>query len=379
MQTDSTITVVHVIYRLGIGGLENGLVNLINGSPRSIRHVIVCLAGYTDFAERIQRDDTRIIDLEKRPGRDFRSYWRFWRLLREIRPDVVHTRNFAALDYQFVAALAGCRARIHGEHGWYVSDVNGTSGRQLLMRRAARLVVTQYTTVSRHMALWMQNVIGIPPGKIAQIYNGIDVSRFSPSGRSRSGEPVFHIGTVGRLDPIKDQGRLIEAVAILVKDNPSRSIRVSIVGDGPLMQDLQERARKLGCEEAVSLPGATDDVPGAMNGFDVFVLPSLNEGISNTILEAMASGLPVLASDVGGNPELVVEGTTGFLFEAGNTAALVAALEKSMTDPEWRESAGSAGRERAATKFAPGKMVSKYVHEYQRASSGLRRLVRTEG
>ena len=145
--------VLHVIYRLDHGGLENGLVNLVNRMPTDrFRHGIVCLAGFTDFRHRIQRDDVHVYSLDKRPGTDLGAYWRFWRLLRRLRPDIVHTRNLGTIDLQWLAWLAGIKGRVHGEHGWGIADTHGLGRRGLIIRRACRRVIQRYVAVSRDIA-----------------------------------------------------------------------------------------------------------------------------------------------------------------------------------------------------------------------------------
>src|SRR5262245_33449098 len=118
--------ICHVIYRLDYGGLENGLVNLVNHLPRErFRHAIVCLAGVGAMRARIERDDVRVLSIDKRAGKDPASYARTWRVFRELRPDVVHTRNLGTIDLQWVAWAAGVRRRLHGEHGWEATDPRG--------------------------------------------------------------------------------------------------------------------------------------------------------------------------------------------------------------------------------------------------------------
>lgn len=375
--TDQPPLVAHIIYRLGIGGLENGLVNLINSFPADqYRHAVICLAGHSDFADRITRKDVRLFDLEKRPGKDFRCYVRLYRLLRRLRPSIVHTRNFGTLDCQFVAAFAGVSYRIHGEHGWDVGDLHGTLAKTVFMRRLSRLVIHHYTTVSQHMAAWLTNVIGIPAAKLTQIYNGIDAAKFSPVENRTQPVPVTErkhtdrlvIGTVGRLDPIKDQHTLLCAFDSLVRSSipGDPALQLVVIGDGEMRQDLARFVAESRLDSYVTFAGASDDVAGQLRTFDIFVLPSLNEGISNTILEAMATGLPVLATSVGGNPELVENGVTGFLFSAGQVEELAALIKEYVKDPGKRKEHGAAGRRRAVDKFGMDAMVANYRRVYAR-------------
>jgi len=376
---DEAPLVAHIIYRLGIGGLENGLVNLINSIPeRKYRHAVVCLAGYSDFSRRIERTDVRIFDLEKKPGKDPSCYFRLFRLLRELRPEIVHTRNLAALDCQFVAAAARVNHRIHSEHGWDVGDLHGTLGKHVLMRRLSRSVVHQYAAVSEHMADWLENVNKIPKRKVTQIYNGTDTKKFRPrierslqDNDDDQKEPrPFVIGCVGRLDPIKDHITLLRAFKSLVQRLPrgGDELRLIIVGGGAMQYELAQYVSEMQLDTLVIFAGESDDVASQLRTFDVFVLPSLNEGISNTILEAMATGLPIITTRVGGNPELVQQDVTGLLISAGDSAALTDNLRFYLENPDIRRKHGAAGRSRAVKSFSLDSMVDQYVELYDQAT-----------
>lgn len=367
--------IVHIVYRLDFGGLENGLVNIVNHMPESeFRHAIVCLAGYSDFHKRIRRGDVELYSLDKRPGKDFGMYVRLWRLLRRLQPVIVHTRNLGAVDLQWVALASNVAGRVHGEHGWEASDPWGMNAKHRLIRRACRPAIRHYIAMSRDLARWLHTEIRIPEGKIAQIYNGVDVERFTPANErvgdapwSVPAERPFVFGTVGRLDPVKRQSALLEAFSRLVTERPqsARPIRLIVVGGGPLRDQLLERAKALGVANAVWFTGPRSDVPALMRSMDVFVLPSMNEGISNTILEAMASGLPVVAARVGGNPELVGDGETGTLYDDRSVDGLVRAMRQYVERPDLVRRQGISGRERAVTDFSLDSMVNSYLNVYR--------------
>lgn len=372
--------VAHVIHRLDYGGLENGLVNLVNRMPAErYRHAIVCLAGINPaYRARIRRPDVEVVSLEKRPGKDPRSYLRMWQVLRRLRPDILHTRNLGTVDMQCVGALAGVRHRAHGEHGWEATDPRGSSPRSLRIRRACRPVIQCYVPMSQDIARWLEDEVGVAPTRIRQLYSGVDTERFQPSTRHNplpvgrvpreSGvAPAVGIGTVGRLDPVKNQAALLEAVAVLSQGIPG--LHLTIVGDGPMRASLQDLAVTLGLGDRVTFTGARDDTPELLRGFDVFVLPSVNEGISNTILEAMATGLPVVATRVGGNPELVADGLTGRLYDPAEPAGLERALSPYLADPDLRAADGRAGRERVVQNFSLDAMVSRYLSLYDELMS----------
>ena len=364
--------IAHVIYRLDFGGLENGLVNLVNRLPRDrYRHAIICLAGFNPaFRERIRNPDVEVISLDKRPGKDLGAYLRFWRLLRRLKPDIVHTRNLGTVDMQWVACAAGVKHRVHGEHGWEASDPQGLNPKGLRIRRGCRSVIHRYVPMSQDIARWLQEHVGVEAGRVRQLYSGVDTEKFTPSlqpspagvGEGWGEGSRLTLGTVGRLDPVKNQSSLLKALAGLSPRFPN--LRLTVVGDGPLRASLETQAASLAIIDKVTFTGARSDTPDLMRGFDVFVLPSINEGISNTILEAMATGLPVVAGRVGGNPELVVDGVTGRLYDPADPASLEQALLPYLTDPALRQAHGKAARDRVVQNFSLDAMVTRYSALY---------------
>ena len=386
---DTPPLVAHVIHRLAIGGLENGLVNLINTMPPDrFRHAIVCLTDFTDFRQRIRRPDVEVFALRKRPGLDLSVHRRFWSLLRKLRPTIVHTRNLGTLEFQWIAAAAGVRARVHGEHGWDTVDLHGKNPRYIRLRRLTRAVVSRYIALSRDIQHWLIDTVRVRPEHITQIYNGVDTDRFHPAadGAGEGGLPAREgilpagfagprdvvFGTVGRLEQVKNTLHLIEAFIALAERAPALKprLRLAVVGDGSLRGPILERLGTCGLGSQVWLPGARDDIPEVLRALDVFVLPSLNEGISNTILEAMASGLPVVATRVGGNPELVEAGKSGFLPAGNDAGALAEALLRYAESTELRVLHGRRGRARVESHFSLAAMACAYLRTYDETLAG---------
>jgi sugar transferase (PEP-CTERM/EpsH1 system associated) len=367
---------VHVVHRLDIGGLENGLVNLIDHLPRQrYRHAIVCLEDFSPaYRRRIRRDDVEVYALGKRPGKDLGVNARMFRLLRKLRPEILHTRNLGTLEHQFIGAAAGVAHRVHGEHGWDIVDLHGDRASYRLLRRLSRLVVHRYVPMSQHLASWLHERVGVPAERIVQIYNGVDAAKFRPAGDARRAvlPPSFAtdesivIGTVGRLAPVKDQLTLVRAFVNLVEQSPGarRRLRLAIVGDGPLLESVRALVASSGVSELCWLAGSRDDVSELLRAFDIFVLPSLNEGISNTILEAMATALPVVATAVGGNSELVLANRTGLLCPPENPAAMAAALCRYADDESLRRTHGTEGRQRVVQEFTLPVMIERYARLY---------------
>jgi sugar transferase (PEP-CTERM/EpsH1 system associated) len=380
--------IVHVIYHLGVGGLENGLVNLINHIPSErYRHAIVCLKGYSDFRRRILRDDVEIVALNKREGNDFNLYIALFRTLRRLQPDIVHTRNLSTIEGQVVAAIAGARVRVHGEHGRDMVDLYGKNRKYNLLRKAIRPLVTHFVAVSKDLENWLINTIGAAPPRVNQIYNGVDSARFYPrngngfaAGRpevrtgTRTGvfpegfidDNTFVIGSVGRMAEVKDFPSLVKAFLMVLKEEPSarRRLRLLIIGEGATRAKCINMLREAGAESLGWFPGERADIPNLMRAMDLFVLPSLGEGISNTILEAMSTGLPVIATRVGGNVELVKEGITGTLIPPDAPAALMAAILSYYRHRELIISHGAAAREKIETSFSMEAMTKGYLRVY---------------
>ena len=329
--------VVHVIQRLAMGGMENGIVNLINGTQGQVTHAVICLADFSDFRERIRDQSVPVIALHKQPGVDAAVYLRLWRAIRSLRPDIVHSRNLPAVDCAPISRAAGVAAHLHGEHGWDVHDLHGTSAKYLRYRRWMRPFVSRYVAVSRDIEQWLVHSVGIDAARITQIYNGVDTQRFQPRDASfrrpadapfGMGDGTIIVGSVGRLEAVKDPLQLARAFAALVTSSSEmrRRARFVWVGDGPLRAALEQQLESSGVRDLAWLPGARSDVPELLRLCDLFVSSSLNEGISNGILEAMASGLPVVATAVGGNGELIVPNFTGELVPAGDADALAQAI-----------------------------------------------------
>jgi len=369
--------VAHVLYSFRIGGLENGVVNLINRMPIGrYRHVVIALSDCdSDFMKRVTRPDVEFISLHKPPGHGFKLFGSMYRLLRKLNPAIVHTRNLAALEMTLPAWLARVPVRIHGEHGWDTSDPGGVSRKYRLLRKLHSPFVTQYIALSAQLSSYLTQGVGIAAARVTRICNGVDVTRFSARA-ARAGLPDapanflsgdgLLFGTVGRLQAVKDQLNLVRAFAVWRAAGSAAAVaaRLVLVGDGPLRPELEAEVATAGLSDVVCLAGARDDVPAIMAALDCFVLPSQAEGISNTLLEAMACGLPVIATRVGGNCELVVDGETGWLVPPEDPRALADAMSNMANDPVRRQQMSHAARARAVTQFSLEAMVDRYLALY---------------
>jgi sugar transferase (PEP-CTERM/EpsH1 system associated) len=368
-----TPLVVHLIYRLDIGGLETLLVDSINRMPpERYRHAVVCLTGYTEFAGRIERPGVELYALDKAPGLGLGSHLRLFKLLRRLRPAILHTYNLGTIEYQAVALLAGVPVRIHAEHGRDASDPQGLNRKHNLLRRLLANVIDRYVPVSNDLARWLDTVVGLPARKVETIINGVDTERF------RNGAPLdsaaaawradgaFVIGAVGRLQDVKNHAGLIDAFARLRARVPDQKLRLVLVGDGPLRARLEAQAAQSGAGADIVFAGAHANVAAVLGGFSLFALPSIAEGTPVTLLEAMASELPVVASDVGGIPEVVDHGVNGTLVPAGDPEALAQALAAYVRDPQRAAAHGRAARARIEQHYSMAAMLAAYLGLYDR-------------
>lgn len=367
--------VVNIIYALDTGGLENGLVNIINRTPSyRYRHAIICITKSGRFSSRIKSEGVKIIELNKPPGNGLAVYWRLWKVLKKIQPSIVHTRNIAALEMQLIAFLVPGIRRVHGEHGRDIYDLDGSNKKYIYLRKLLSIFIHKFITVSKDLEQWLVNTVGIDRSKVSQIYNGVDMHKFSANKENQpdltptsftEGDP-FIVGTVGRMADVKDQISLVAAFKLLIEQQPDlrRRLRLIIIGDGPLYERIKTQVYTSNLSDIVWLAGNRDDVPDLLKIMDLFVLTSLGEGISNTILEAMATGLPIVATDVGGNPELVKEGVNGNLVPTRNPQALATAINKHVMNPELHEAMGRSSVARIEQQFDWNKTVDAYLREY---------------
>ena len=364
--------VVHLLYRLDIGGLETLLVDIINRMPaHSYRHAIVCLTDYTDFARRITRPGVELIALHKQPGLGLDMHLVLWRLLRRLRPAILHTYNFGCMEYAATGFAAGVPVRVHAEHGRDARDPQGLNRKHNLLRRLVTPFIDRIVPVSLDLRRWLGDVVGVPDRKLVLIDNGVDTERFRPAlPDDARAEPwqddpqVFVIGSVGRLQDVKDQATLIDAFAELRRLLPQERLRLVLVGDGPLREALAERVAAAGLQDCVWLAGARADVAPPMRSFSLFALSSIAEGTPVTLLEAMATGLPVVATAVGGIPDLVADGVAGTLVPPRDPAAMARAFAAYATSRDLARRHGDAGRAHVERKYSMHAMLATYVDLY---------------
>ena len=368
--------IAHVIYRLGVGGLENGLVNLINQLPsEAYRHAIICLKDSTNFKGRLKRNDVDIYHLNKKEGQDWSSYIKLYKLFKQIKPSIVHTRNLGTIEYQVPAWLAEVKHRVHGEHGWDVFDPDGTNIKYQRIRRLIKPLIHRFIPLSKHLESYLTEKIHVSDERITRICNGVDTRVFYPLPGNKTalaGCPFSFnrdeivIGTVGRMHGVKDQLTLVKAFIQICEQYPelNAKLKLLIVGEGPLKARAEQMLEESQLSEQTWLPGERSDIAEILRHLDIFILPSQAEGISNTILEAMATGLPVIATDVGGNPELVIDGMTGCLVGPNNSELMAEKIMDYVNNEEKRRQHGQNGYQQVLQKFSLTAMVDQYKAVY---------------
>ncbi|WP_164880847.1 glycosyltransferase [Aestuariirhabdus litorea] len=371
-ETTSPICVMHVIYRLAAGGLENGLVNIINRTQGpEMRHVVVVLSSASDFRQRLP-NEVPVHLLEKRAGNDFSLYGKIYSLIKRFRPDVFHTRNLACIEYQSIACYLRVPRRIHSDHGWDIEDPNGEALKPALIRRLFALFTTHYVVLSQQAEAYALERVRVPQRKLYRICNGVDTAHFSvdESPLSGTGQGV-RVGIIARLEPIKGVLAVVDVARLTqeLRTEGDTPVCFSIVGEGALRDALEARIKALSLQGVVSLEGASSCPLDWYRQFDLFLLTSKAEGISNTILEAMACHLPVIATRVGGNAELVEEGRNGYLFEVDDLEGMALCIKGYAEDVDKRIAHGHHGRQRAVQQFSIDGMVSRYSKLYRDGGS----------
>jgi sugar transferase (PEP-CTERM/EpsH1 system associated) len=364
--------IVHLVYRLDFGGLENLMVERINRLPAdAYRHAVVALTVTTDFADKIKKPGVALFSLHKQPGLSLKTHLDLWKLLRCLKPAILHSYNLSAIEYAPAALLAGVPVRINGAHGRDAADPEGRNPRHNFLRRAMVPFYDCCYANSTAMLEWNSKVIGVPEHKSRLLGNGIDADKFHPplAGKQQLacfGPGCTVIGTVGRIEHVKDHAGLLEAFILLRARLPEQSahLRLAIIGDGPLLPALRARADAAGIGALVWLPGARSDVADILRGLDIFAMSSLAEGTPGSALEAMASGLPVVGTRVGGIPEVIDDGVTGILVPPSDPAAMADALGRYACSPDMARQHGAAGRERILRKYNMPAMVAAYKSLY---------------
>jgi sugar transferase (PEP-CTERM/EpsH1 system associated) len=363
------VNILYILLSLETGGLENGIVNLINNTRNPIfKHKICCLRRLGNMQERI-RDKTIPLFCMDSTGNDVTLPFRLAALMRRENIHLVRCMNAEAFFFGFIAAkIARTPVLLYGNGGRSFPEKRHRAWVERLFSRFTDLI----TVNSDDLKSDMVSQIGIKPDKILVLDNGVDVQRFNrsePLDRMKVMKSIgLHgeeqvIGTVGRLSAPKDYKTLLRAFTKVNGALPSS--RLMIIGDGPLRSELESYASSLLIQDNVLFLGNRNDVAELYPLMNVFVLTSIFEGFSNVIVEAMASSLPVVATNVGANRRILIDGVTGYLTPVGDNDLISEKIIHLLQSPREALEMGRRGRERVKDQFSLEMMVERYESCYQ--------------
>lgn len=372
--------IIHAVLSLDVGGLERIVLDLVRtGIKRGQRITVLCLERPGQLAAEVEAAGAHVVCLHKLPGIQKETTRKAREVLADLKPDVLHTHQIGALWYLGPAAKDLGIPVVHTEHIDNVGKAKGWLRKlknRILWNRAARFA-SRFCCVSDDIARTARRWGTVPGRKLRVLLNGIDTERNSDrSARQRKrrelglADDAAVIGCVGRLNEVKRQDLLVEAFAVLAKERPD--LRLLLVGDGPERAALEEQVGRLGVADRVIFAGYQANPEEFLAVMDVFALTSRLEGLPLVMLEAWASGLPVVSSAVGGIPAVVEAGKTGLLFPSGDCEALVDCLRKVLQDQSLAAALGERGRREVGAKYSLERMAADYDREYELARSQTR-------
>ncbi len=356
-----SLRIMHVVTRLGIGGLEVEILNLVRGLERlGFTQSLCCLQDRGELADQLP-DLVPVWSCGQ--GNPRTVAFRAASIVRKWRPDVVHVRNGWAWPDVTAAWLLSLRQGrlVFSFHGW--DRVGRLPWRRAFLYRQLARITPALATISTETANQFADEAGIAPGRFTVLDSGIDVQRYRPAERSGPSKKLV-VGCVSRLDPIKAHDLLIEAFALAL-DGGARDLELRFLGDGPTRPDLERLVAERGLTDRVRFLGMRLDIPEQLREMDLFVLSSRREGRPISIMEAMASGLPVIATRVGSVAGLIGEGRAGILIEPGDVGGLARAIVKLVDDPVARAAFAAEARRLAVVELSVDRMAGQYAAFYR--------------
>jgi len=348
--------ILRIVNSMDIGGLERGVYNLtLKLEQDNFQHVFCCLNKKGHFGEELEKKGIKFYELHKKKGLGLNLIPKIRRIIKKEKPDIIHTHNTDPFQLGTLASLGLNVIRVHTDHN---SFANNESKKALFLNNILSNFTDKIICVTNSVKKDLIRKAKIDPKKLTVIYNGSDLTQFNNKVKKEEfGKNT--IGIVARLSREKDIFTLIKAFKII---NKKISSNLLIVGDGPLRNKLEEFVRGI---KNIQFLGMRTDIPKLMSSFDVYVLSSLTEGNSQTIREAMACSKPVVATNVGGNPELIVHGETGLLVPKKDFVKMAEAIIRLLKDNKLREKMGKAGRKRVEKYFTIQQQARNYERLYK--------------
>lgn len=362
------LRILHVVDSLAAGGMENGIVNMAHAlEPRGFEMHVACLSRRGVFAERMPAPE-RVVALDKRSGFTPAVVWRLMRQIARVRPALIHSHNLGPLIYSSLATFAGRGVPlVQGEHSQLTADER--SARRLRQRRILYRTCRSIHTVSDGMRTELLD-LGFPQAKIQTVRNGVNTQRFAPGSRTEARnlwgipEESLVVGMVGRFGPFKGHDVLLDAFDLLVDRFPSLHLLIA-GGGGSEEQRIRERIQTTRQQPRIHLTGFQTEPQDCYRAFDLLVVPSINEGMSNAALEAMACGIPVLGNPGCGHEEILTQGEDGWIANLRTPEKLASELATRLAQPESLLQCGRRARQKAETHFSLHSMADAYEHLYR--------------
>ncbi len=359
--------ILHIIHSLEVGGAERLVVDFARQTDRDLFNVsICCLDGIGVLGEELKADGFSVISLGRKPGVDWNLIVRLRRFLKERKIDIIHAHQYSSFFY---AALAKNFSKkpciIFTEHGRFYPDRRRL--KRVLFDPFLSGFASEIISIAEATKEAMARYDNFPREKIKVIYNGVvfktgDVNRTTKRQELNIAPDDFVLATAARLDPIKNHDMLIRTMKRVSGIRPD--CKLIIAGDGPEYDRLSGEIKKNGLTGVVRLLGQRDNVAGIFLASDLFLLSSLSEGHSVTLLEAMNAGLPAVVTNVGGNPEILKDGVTGFLVDSNDDKAMAEKILELYQNRSLAKRLGNAAKERARTLFSFERMMSQYKELY---------------
>jgi sugar transferase (PEP-CTERM/EpsH1 system associated) len=362
------LKILHVLDSLNVGGMERVVINVANGLDPARFEQSVCCISRLGTAAHLLAPHVQRFDMAKGDERALLMPWQIAKLIHRERPDIIHTQSWAGMDGVIARALTRQGKLVHSEHGRNLPYIHHEPPKRKLVRRCAYELADAVFVVSEEMRQYFCRETGFALKRMRVIHNGVDVAEIEaadPCGvREEFGLAAtdFVIGTVARFQETKDLPTLVRAFAQLRQRHAN--VKLLLVGDGAERQRLEQLVAQLHVGAAVIITGIRHDVPRLLRALDAFALSSLSEGLPISVLEAMAAGLPVVATNVGMLPELLREGENGFLVAPGDVAALAKRLELLVTKHDLADRLGVAGKQLVQCDYSLAAMLRHYEELY---------------
>jgi len=359
--------VMQVLHSLEIGGAEKLAFDISRNFDDQFKFSFLCLDSLGQMTPRVKKEGMNVFCLNRKSGFDVSLVKNFSHILTEHNVDIIHAHQYTPYFYSVISARLSNRKPkvIFTEHGRHQPDKIRFK-RVIFNKIFQPSLCTGVSVFSKDSLVTFEK---ISPSKIDLIYNGVDLNRFPTKYdkdliRKKLGfrKNDSLVGIIARLDPIKDHTTLIDAISLLKKE--FADLKLVTVGDGPEKSRLTDKVDRLNLKDEIVFMGTRDDVPDILMALDIFVLPSVMEAMSVTLLEAMSASLPVVATNVGGNKEIIVDGLSGKLVPVGDAHYLANTIKSLLTNPESARKLGTEARKSVEKNFSFDKMIENYKNAF---------------